>query len=228
MTQVFASWSGGKDCCFAVYRAMTNGLKLRYLVNMVTEDGERSRSHGLAAWVIQMQAQSISIPLLQPHTTRDNYETVFKDTLHTFKQEGIDGGVFGDIDFNEHRQWIERICRETDMVPYLPLWEISQGKIMREFIGLGFEAIVVAAKADLFGEAILGRKVDLNFLQYLDELGKTKPSTPCGEAGEYHTLVIDGPIFQKRVEILETEKLQRDGHWFLEIVRADLKTKVRT
>lgn len=228
MTQVFASWSGGKDCCFAVHQAMANGLKFRYLVNMVTEDGKRSCSHGLAAWVIQMQAQSIGIPLLQRRTTRDNYETVFKDTLRTFKQERIDGGVFGDIDFNEHRLWIERVCGETDMVPYLPLWGISQDKIMREFIGLGFEAIVVAAKVDLFSEAILGRKVDLNFLQYLEEFGKTKPITLCGEAGEYHTLVIDGPIFQKRVEILETEKLQRDGRWFLEIVRADLKTKVRT
>ncbi len=228
MIQVFASWSGGKDCCFSVYRAITDGQKVRYLANMVTEDGKRSCSHGLAAWVIQVQAQAIGIPLVQPQTTRDSYETVFKKTLRTFKREGIDGGVFGDIDFIEHRQWIERVCKETDIIPYLPLWERNQNQIMREFIALGFEAVVIAAKADLFNGEILGRKIDLDFLNYLEELSKTKPITPCGEAGEYHTLVIDGPIFQKRVEILETTKVPRDEHWFLEILKADLKTKVQT
>jgi len=145
--------------------------------------------------------------------------------LRTFRQEGIEGGVFGDIDFNEHRQWIERVCREADITPYLPLWEESQDKIMREFIDSGFEAVVIAAKSDLFDEEILGHKIDLDFIKHLEELRKTKGITLCGEAGEYHTFVIDGPLFGKRIEILDAKRTSRDGRWFLEISNTNLRAK---
>jgi len=167
----------------------------------------------------------MGIPLVQRRTTRDNYETEFKSMLRAFKQEGVDDGVFGDIDLNEHRQWIDRVCQEVDITPHLPLWGESQDKILRDFIDLGFEAIVIATKADLLDEEWLGRRVDLNFLKLLDELRETKEITPCGEAGEYHTLVIDGPLFKKRIEILKTKKVLRDEHWFLEILKYDLRTK---
>lgn len=225
MHQVFTSWSGGKDCCLACYRASISGLKVRYLANMVTEDGKRSWTHGLSSELLQVQSQAIGIPLVQRRTTRDNYEAEFKSMLRAFRQEGVDGGVFGDIDFNEHRQWIDRVCQEVDVIPHLPLWGESQDKIMREFIDLGFEAVVVAAKADLFGEEILGQKVDLDFIKHLEELRETKEITPCGEAGEYHTFVTDGPIFNQRVEILETNRVLREGHWFLEILNSDLVSK---
>ena len=97
--------------------------------------------------------------------------------------------------------------------------------LLRDFIGLGFESVVVAAKADLFDEKILGQKVDLDFIKYLEEQSETKGITPCGEAGEYHTLVIDGPLFRKRVEIIEAKKVLRDEHWFLDILSIDLQTK---
>ena len=225
MHQVFASWSGGKDSCFACYRATVHGLKVRYLLNMITEDGKRSWTHGLSTELLQIQSQAIGIPLAQRRTTMANYETEFKDTLLTLKQEGISGGVFGDIDLEEHRQWTERVCHEVDITPYLPLWGQSQEKILRDFVTSGFEAIVVAAKTDLFGEEWLGQKVDLDFIKHLDELRETKDITPCGEAGEYHTFVIDGPLFNQRIEILETSKVLREGHWFLEILKYDLRSK---
>lgn len=225
MNQVFASWSGGKDGCLACYRATLSDLNIRYLANTVTEDGKRSCSHGLSADVIQVQSQAIGIPLVQRRTTRDSYEVEFKNMLRVFRQEGVEGGIFGDIDFNEHREWIERVCQETDITPHLPLWGESQDKILRDFIDLGFEAIVVATKADLLGEEWLGQKVDLAFIRRLDELRETKDITPCGEAGEYHTLVIDGPLFKKRIEIMATEKVLRNEHWFLEILNTDLRAK---
>ena len=225
MDQVFTSWSGGKDCCLACYRAVVSGQKVRYLANMITEDGKRSYSHGLPVEVLQVQSQAIGIPLVQRQTTRDNYETEFKNMLLNFKPEGVEGGVFGDIDFNEHRQWIDRVCQEVDITPHLPLWGESQDKILRDFIDLGFEAIVIATKAEQLGEEWLGRRVDLDFLKLLDKLRETKEITPCGEAGEYHTLVIDGPLFKKRIEILKTKKVLRDEHWFLEILKYDLRTK---
>lgn len=225
MNQVFISWSGGKDSCLAGYLATINGLEVRYLANTVTEDGQRSRSHGLPAEVLQVQSQAIGIPLVQQRTSWDNYEAEFKKMLRAFRQEGIEGGIFGDIDFDEHRQWVERVCQEVDITPHLPLWGENQHKILRDFISLGFKAVVVATKADLLGEEWLGRRVDLDFIRHLDELRKTKDITPCGEAGEYHTLVTDGPLFKKRLEILENRKVLKDEHWFLEIVKSELRAK---
>lgn len=149
----------------------------------------------------------------------------FKEMLLAFKEEGIDGGVFGDIDFNEHRHWIERVCRAVKITPHLPLWGESQDKIMRDFIGLGFEAVVVSTKADRLGEEWLGRRVDLAFLEQLAVLSQTRDITLCGEAGEYHTLVVNGPLFKQRMEILEGRKVLREGHWFLEILETALRDK---
>ena len=225
MNQVFTSWSGGKDSCFACYRAVESGLKVIRLLNMITEDAKRSWTHGQSAELLRVQAQAVGIPLVQKRTTMAGYETQFKDVLLTLKQEGVTGGVFGDIDLEEHRQWIERVCQEVDIVPNLPLWGQSQDKVMKDFIDLGFEAVVVAAKAELLGEEWLGHKVDLEFLSHLLELKKTKNITPCGESGEYHTFVIDGPLFNQRIEILETNKVLREEHWFLEIMKCDLRSK---
>jgi len=223
MHQVFTSWSGGKDSCLACYRAAVSGLNVRYLANMITEDGKRSRTHGQSAELLQVQSQAIGIPLVQRRTTGDNYEIEFKSMLLALKQEGVDGGVFGDIDLDEHRQWVERVCQEVDITPHLPLWGQAQEKILRDFIESGFEAIVVVAKADLLGEEWLGRKVDLDFLSQLKQ--KLDTRLLCGEAGEYHTFVTDGPLFHHRIEIQETNRVLREGRWFLEILKYDLRTK---
>jgi diphthine-ammonia ligase len=223
MSRVFVSWSGGKDGCLALYRAIKSGLEARYLLNMVTEDGRRSCSHGILAAVIKKQAEALGIPIAQYPTTNETYEAVFVKTLEQFKREGIDSGVFGDIDFSPHREWIERVCQKSGITPHLPLWNESQLKLMEEFIDAGFKAVVVAVKTDLFGKEVLGRTVNKQFLAYLTSLGKD--ITPCGEAGEYHTLVIDGPIFKKRLRIIKSEKVTRGEHHFLEILETGLQDK---
>jgi uncharacterized protein (TIGR00290 family) len=172
-----------------------------------------------------VQSEAVGIPLVQRRTSWGDYEAEFKNMVRTFKEKGIRGGVFGDIDFDEHREWIERVCKEVDITPYLPLWGESQNEILRNFIDLGFEAIVVATRADILGEEWLGRRIDLDFVKQLVELRETSGVTPCGEAGEYHTLVINGPLFKKRMEILETRKVLRDDHWFLEILGIHLRPK---
>jgi len=225
MNQVFTSWSGGKDCCLACHRAVISGLKVRYLANMITEDGQHSRTHGLSSAVLQAQSQAIGIPLVQRRTSWDKYEAEFKNMLRTLRQEGITGGVFGDIDLDEHREWIERVCQEVAITPYSPLWGESQEAILSDFINCGFEAIVVATRADMLGEEWLGRKIDRDFIRHLDELRKTMGITLCGESGEYHTLVIDGPLFKKRMELMETKTVFRNEHWFLEILSTELKDK---
>ncbi|MFC1992282.1 diphthine--ammonia ligase [Chloroflexota bacterium] len=222
MNKAFISWSGGKDCCLACYQATADGLNIRYLANMLTEDGTYSRTHGLSAGVLHIQSQAIGIPLLQRKTTWDTYEDEFKKLLLSFKQEGINDGVFGDIDLDEHREWVERVCDSVGITPHLPLWGKRQDEILKHFISLGFEAIVVATKADMLGEEWLGRRIDIDFINQLTGLDKTNNITTCGEAGEYHTLVIAGPIFQHRLEMRETRKVLRNGHWFLEVIKADM------
>ena len=225
MHQVFVSWSGGKDSCLACYRAVNNGMKVCYLANTVSEDGKRSFSHGLFAEVIQVQSQAMGIPLVQRPTNSTNYEAEFKNMLRAFKEEGIEGGVFGDIDFEEHRKWVVRVCQEVAITPHLPLWGERQEKVLRDFINAGFESIIIATKADIIGEEWLGRKVDPDFIKHLEQLRETKDITLCGEAGEYHTLVVDGPLFKKRLEILESKNILRDEHWFLEISGTELRDK---
>jgi len=154
-----------------------------------------------------------------------DYEAKFKETLLALKQEEITGGVFGDIDIEEHREWIERVCEEEEITPSSPLWGQTQENVLSSFIASGFEAVVVAAKAELFGEEWLGRRIDLDFIRQLDKLRETNDFQLCGEAGEYHTFVIDGPLFNQRIEILETNKVLKEGHWFLEIVKYALKPK---
>ena len=225
MTRVFASWSGGKDCCLALYRAMKNGLEVRYLANTITEDGQRSCSHGISSAVIKAQSQALGIPIIQRCTTGDTYESVFIGMLRDFKREGIEGGVFGDIDFDPHREWDEKVCRQAGIEPYLPLWQEDQAVLMQEFINAGFESVVITVKGDFFGEEMLGRKVDKDFVVHMEELAKTRDITPAGEAGEYHTLVIDGPIFKKRLEILESNTVEREGYWYLQVHKTILKDK---
>jgi diphthine-ammonia ligase len=223
MKEAFVSWSGGKDCCQAAYRAVQEGFKISCLLNMITNDKRRSCSHGLSARWIRLQAQALGLPLIQQPTTFHSYETIYTSNLFKLKNSGVKYGIFGDIDFEPHLEWITRICSGAGIMPVLPLWQQHQEDIARNFIELGFESIVVATQADIMGEEWLGRKYDSEFLKELsafdDEI------SPCGEAGEFHTLVIDGPLFQKRIEIKSAQKEKRNNHWFLKIGKCELVDK---
>lgn len=221
MQKVFVSWSGGKDSCHACYLATKQGLKVSYLANMITEDGKISWSHRMPAWALQLQSQALGIPLLQQKTDQANYESEFKNMLRTLKKEGVTGGVFGDIDFNEHRKWIADNCGAVEVKYFLPLWELPQGKIIRDFVDTGFETVIVVAKSDLIDGKWVGKKVDKDFIAYLEE----NNVSPCGEGGEYHTFVVNGPLFKKRIEIQEAEKVQSEGRWFFEIKKCRLVDK---
>jgi diphthine-ammonia ligase len=223
MSQVFVSWSGGKDGCLALYRAKQAGHNIRYLFNMVSEDKKRSRSHGVRAAVIKEQARALGIPIIQQPTVDEEYEAVFIKKLKDLKRRGVEMGVFGDIDFEPHREWVEKVCNTAGMTAQLPLWQENQSKLLEEFINAGFKAIVITVKADLMGKEFLGRILDKKLIA--DIAGLDKNITPCGEAGEFHTLVVDGPIFKKRLDLIKTEIVSRGEHHFLEILKTELKPK---
>src|SRR5206468_9478513 len=109
------SWSGGKDSCLALHRALAAGGQLACLATMFTEDGQRSRSHGLAREVLEAQAAAIGVPLLSAAATWDEYETAFVELLRGAKAHGAATAVFGDIDISRHREWEENVCRQAGL-----------------------------------------------------------------------------------------------------------------
>ncbi|MBA7699145.1 hypothetical protein ES703_107831 [subsurface metagenome] len=132
--------------------------------------------------------------------------------------EGIKGMVFGDIYLDEHKEWVERVCGELGIEAVEPLWGKSTESILTGFIEAGFEAIIVGAKAELIDEEWVGRGVDRDFMNYL----KSKDIDLCGENGEYHTLVVNGPLFKRKIEITESQTIKRDGYWFLDTLNYHL------
>lgn len=214
--EVFVSWSGGKETSLSCYKAMQDtSVKVAYFLNMISEDGKHSRTHGLSSKLLRLQAGAIGIPIVQRRATWGSYEEEFKKALLDFKKENIQGGVFGDIDFQIHRDWVERVCRECKIKPIFPLWQRKRDEILREFINSGFEAVVVATKVNILRSKWLGRKIDESFIKELSGLDGVDL---CGEAGEYHTFVTSGPIFKKKIKLLKTEKTKRGKHWFLNIL----------
>lgn len=216
MKKAFVSWSGGKETSLACYKAIQNqDIKVAYLLNMVSEDGKHSRSHGLDSSLLRAQADVMGIPIIQRKTTWENYERVFKRAVSGLKKEGVKIGVFGDIDVQEHRDWVERVCKEIGIKPLLPLWKEDREVLLKEFIRVGFKAIVVATKADLLGKEWLGRRIDEEFIKNLKKLNDVDL---CGEKGEYHTFVYDGPIFKRPVRFTTSRKVFKNRRWFLKII----------
>lgn len=214
--KVISLWSAGKDSCFACYKAISLGYKVVRLVNFTQPHGKDSLSHGLCAELISKQAGLTGIPLIQKAMPQGSYEKEFKDLIAQWKKDlGIGGIVFGDIYLKSHKDWIDRVCKEMDVEPILPLWELNTKQIILDFIDCGFEAIVVCVKQDILGNEWLGRKIDRKFIEEL-EIHNPRID-PCGESGEFHTLVIAGPMFKGAVEIVAAETRDQDGRGFLDI-----------
>lgn len=213
--KAFCSWSGGKESALSLYKAQQQGLNIGALLNMVSHDGQRSCSHGIDSRCIRLQAESLGIPIVQKKTTWPSYEADFKEQVLELKALGMQTGVFGDIDLQEHRDWIERVCAELGIKPVLPLWQAGREQLLEEFLRTGFKAIVVTTQAKSLGPEWLGRQLDRKFVE---DLRARSDLDLCGEQGEYHTFVFDGPNFKQPVNFRVADKILKDDHWFLELI----------
>ncbi len=223
--KVVASWSGGKDGCFALYKAQKEGYKVISLLTFMQSE-TTTNFHGLNVKLLDAQAQAIGIPMAKRVTNPEAYEAQFKDTLRQFKVQGAEGLVTGDIyevAMHEER-WLERVCKEVGLKPMRPLWMGDTKQIFQDFINAGFEATVVRTKNAVLGEEWLGRELNQQFLTDILKLGNVDP---CGEGGEYHTVVTDGPLFKNRINLVETKKMSRNGYGHLEIVRFEVTPKTK-
>jgi len=183
------------------------------LLTMLHERGDRSRSHGLPVSVLKAQASALGVPLMVRPATWDDYEAVFIDALRELGRAGISVGVFGDIDLEEHREWVMKVCDATAVKPHLPLWGQPRKVSLAELIRNGFEATIVSVKKEVLDRRFLGRRIDQETVDDLEAAGVDA----SGEAGEYHTVVTNGPLFARPVEIRKGSVHERDGYLFLDV-----------
>ena len=209
----FCSWSGGKDSCLALYRAIKSGIRPRMLLTMMTETGERSRSHGLSTDILLRQSASLGIPLTMRSASWNEYERIFVDALADLKNNGIDYGIFGDIDLEEHREWVTRVCGSAGLKPVHPLWKADRHELVDELLRNGFDATIVAVKEGVLGPQTLGKKLTFELADEFREAGVD----PSGENGEYHTVVTGGPLFSSPLDIVTRGTVHKDGYLFLDI-----------
>ena len=204
-----ASWSGGKDSCFACYRAIKNGMKVSRLVHF----DRPFNLHGVSAEMIKLQAELAGIPLIRKKVEQENFEHEFKKTVGAFAKNGTRGVVFGDIYLEPHKEWVDRVCGGLGLEAVEPLWGMKTENIIKHFFEEGFETIVVSGDQKLIDKRFIGRKMDGEFIEYL----KSKNLDVCGENGEFHTFVTNGPLFRGRIEFTDADVRGRQGFWFLDV-----------
>jgi len=222
--KVVASWSGGKDSCYAYYLATQQGYEVISLLTMMMSE-TKSNFHMIPSGILDAQAEAIGIPLLKQVTKAETYENDFKRALRILKAKGAEGLVTGDIyEVAGHEEgWLGRVLKEVGLKPIKPLWMGDTKQIYLDYLKTGFKATVVRTNLSKLGVEWLGRVLDKKFYNDILKLGNVDA---CGEGGEYHTVVTDGPTFKKKIEILETQKHKLDGGFgYLEIKRFEVKPK---
>lgn len=188
-------------------------------MNTVRRDSDRVAFHGVKADMVKRQADAMNLPLLQKQVEDGNYRERFLEGLDELKRKGIAIVVFGDIDVQENRAWCESVCREAGLETHFPLWGTDQRELLMEFIGSGFKAVAVCVESSYFDRSSLGSLLDKGWLEGIDERRKAGSNlTYCGENGEYHSFVFDGPPFKAPVEFSKGECVHRSNHWLIDLV----------
>jgi uncharacterized protein (TIGR00290 family) len=192
--QAAISWSGGKDSCLALWRSQKEGLRVTGLITALDETGLKTRSHGVTRDLIQAQATSLNLKTYFLHASWKDYESQFIELLKELVAGDIKSVVFGDIDLVPHREWEEKVCNQVGLMAHLPLWLENRLDLVNEFLDAGFKARVVCVDGRFLDESYVGQEFDRHFIENLPA-----GVDACGENGEFHTFVYDGPNFSKPV-----------------------------
>jgi diphthine-ammonia ligase len=205
------SFSGGKDSVLALYKAMKVGEAVG-LVIMMEEEGKRSRSHGMPPELIKAQAKSIGLPIYAQPSSWTEYEKIFINLLEKAKKQGAEVLVTGDLDMPVHGCWHEKVTKKVGLKLGMPLWEMNHREAVEEFINLGFVTTIVTVNLALgMREEDLGRTLTHEYVKELEARG----IDPCGEGGEFHTTVLDGPIFNHPISVRKCEIIRHGEYAFL-------------
>ena len=207
--KVVFNWSGGKDSALCLYKLIqTNQYDITSLLTSVNAEHQRVSMHGVRVALLEAQAASIGIPLYKamiPETpTMEVYESVMKDALSDLKKQGITTSVFGDIFLDDLRSYREAKLAEGNLKGLFPLWNSPTQELIREFLSLGFKTITTCVNEKYLDQTFVGRVIDENFLNDLPP-----DVDPCGENGEFHTFVFDGPLFKQPIPFTVGETVYR-------------------
>lgn len=211
------SWSGGKDSALAFYRAVQQGHVPIALFTMFEEDGKRSKSHGLKKQILEAQAERMGLPLVIGQADWAGYEKEFIRHLQHFKEQGIEMGVYGDIDLQDHLDWVEKVSKQAELDVLHPLWQEARRSLLEELVEEEFKAVITVVDTARVGEEFLGRVFTRELIEELEALG----IDACGEEGEFHTTLVDGPIFVEPLPV-EFGDIVRNGQY------AMLEVKLQT
>ena len=216
--RVLLSWSGGKDSCLALYEIQrTPDIRVQALLTTVTRDFDRISMHGVRRVLLEMQATSLGVALheifISRGATNEEYESTMGAALSAYHRQGIDLVAFGDLFLEDVRAYRERLLARHGMAGLYPIWKRDTSRLIREFIQLGFKTVVVCVDPARLDSSFVGRVIDDEFLAQLPA-----QVDPCGENGEFHTFVFDGPIFEDEVKFSFGEIVYRDSFWFCDLV----------
>ncbi|MGC4104600.1 Dph6-related ATP pyrophosphatase [Ferruginibacter sp.] len=211
--KILCSWSGGKDSCFALMQAIQQGYSPAVLLNVLNEAGKISRSHGIPAAILQLQAKAAGLPIELIASSWNDYEMNFTGALKRLKEEcDLSHAVFGDIDLQPHRDWEEKVCSNAGLIAVLPLWQQDRKQLVMQMLDAGIKTIIVSCN-EIMGPDFLGRLIDEQCVADLEKLGVDV----CGENGEFHTLVINCPLFSNPIKVNVTENILHEKYWFTQL-----------
>ncbi len=206
-----ASFSGGKDSTLSVYRAVQAGGKLEALITTMNKERHGSYSHCISREHLTSLASLMGTAAHLTETDNAHYREDLVDCLRRFSDDGVEAAVFGDIDLIGHREWIESVCEDAGITAVFPLWQEERRAVVEEFIRLGFEAVVKVVDLACLDTNFLGRTLDQRMIQEFDQRG----IDICGESGEYHTLVVDGPLFAAPLVYAIERVVEENGYGIL-------------
>jgi diphthine-ammonia ligase len=215
MPRAAISWSGGKDSCAALHRAHVR-YDIVAMVTMFDEEAARSRSHGLRPEVLAAQADRLGLRRVTGRCTWETYDAAFSDAVEQLAADGVTHVVFGDILFEEHRRWAERMCEPFGVTAVEPLWGASTDTLFDEWVASGADALIVTARADVLEKRWLGRRLAAEMISEFKRLGVDA----CGELGEYHTVVTNCRLFREPLALKTAGSVLRSGCWALDVVPA--------
>ena len=198
------SWSGGKDSLAAV-AATREQFDLVCALTMFDERGERSRSHGLRPALVAAQADRLGLRSVTACCSWPTYNEVFTDALRGLARDGITHVVFGDLVYPEHREWAEARCAEAEVTAVEPLFGISTSTLFDAFVASGARALMVTVREPWLDDTWLGRPLSAD----MKDVFAARGIDPCGERGEYHTAVVDSPLFSRPLPVTLGERVRR-------------------
>jgi uncharacterized protein (TIGR00290 family) len=211
-------WSGGKDSAMALYMLLQEKqFQVAALLTTVTEGYDRIAMHGVRRELLQRQAESLRLPLhevsIPPQCVNPIYEARMEKALRHFYNQGVRKVAFGDIFLEDLRAYREKNLARIGMTAVLPLWKRDTRELIRYFHDQRFRAIAACVDSKVLDASFAGRELDESFFHDLPS-----NADPCGENGEFHTFVFDGPIFQSPICVRTGDVLSRDGFIFCDLL----------